>query len=56
MSENKIPNLFEYKYDRTFEYYKPLDEKEAVRGEIGIPRALNMYENYPLWFTIFTNL
>ena len=56
MSENRIPNLFEYKYDRTFDYYTPLGEKEAVRGEIGIPRSLNMYENYPLWFTIFTNL
>ena len=23
---------------------------------VGIPRALNMYENYPFWFTFFTKL
>ena len=26
------------------------------RGTVGIPRALNMYENYPFWFTFFTKL
>ena len=26
------------------------------RGEIGIPRVLNMYENYPFWFILFTRL
>ncbi len=31
-------------------------EKEAIRGEIGIPRVLNMYENYPLWHTFFSDL
>ncbi len=50
------PDLFDYKYKRLFEYYQPLSAKEAVRGEIGIPRALNMYENYPFWFTFFTKL
>ena len=31
--------------------------EEAPRGEIGIPRVLNMYENYPFWFTLlFTEL
>ena len=29
---------------------------EAPRGIIGLPRALNIYENYPLWFTILTKL
>ena len=29
---------------------------EAVRGVVGIPRVLNMYENYPFWFTFFTKL
>ena len=48
-------NLFKYKYDRLFRY-KPLDLKDAPNGEIGIPRVLNMYENYPFWFTLFTNL
>ncbi len=49
------PNLFEYKYERVFDY-TPLDEKTASRGVVGIPRVLNMYENYPLWFTLFTEL
>ncbi|NSA02310.1 putative CoA-substrate-specific enzyme activase [Clostridium beijerinckii] len=53
--ENKLPNLFDYKYKRTFAY-KPLKEEEAKRGVIGIPRVLNMYENYPFWFTLLTNL
>ena len=35
---------------------KPLEEKDAKRGTIGIPRVLNMYEDYPFWFTLFTNL
>ena len=30
--------------------------KKRRRGTIGIPRALNLYENYPLWFTILTEL
>ena len=50
-----IPNLYEYKYNRTFDY-TPLDESEAKRGVIGIPRVLNMYENYPFWHTFFTEL
>lgn len=54
-TENKYPNLIEYKYRRTFDY-EPLDESNAPRGVIGIPRVLNMYENYPLWFTFFTEL
>jgi predicted CoA-substrate-specific enzyme activase len=53
--ENKVPNLFDYKYKRTFNY-KPLKEEEAKRGVIGIPRVLNMYENYPFWFTLLTSL
>ncbi|WP_052462523.1 acyl-CoA dehydratase activase-related protein [Nigerium massiliense] len=52
---SEIPNLMEYKYRRVFRYRRLTDGK-AVRGEIGIPRALNMYENYPLWFTILTSL
>ena len=53
--ENKLPNLYDYKYNRTFNY-KPLKEEEAKRGVIGIPRVLNMYENYPFWFTLLTDL
>jgi len=50
-----LPNLYKYKYERTFDY-KPLKPERAKRGTIGIPRALNMYEDYPFWFTLFTNL
>ncbi len=52
---NHIPNLFEYKYKKLFDY-TPLAEDEAPRGKVGIPRVLNMFENYPLWFTFFTKL
>lgn len=49
------PNLYDYKYKRIFGYRR-LTDKAATRGEIGIPRALGMYEDYPLWFTILTKL
>jgi predicted CoA-substrate-specific enzyme activase len=51
----KTPNLYEYKYKRLFGY-KPLTEEESTRGTIGIPRVLNIYEDYPFWFTFFTEL
>ena len=54
-SVNKLPNLFDYKSERYFGY-TPLDETDAKRGTVGIPRVLNMYENYPFWFTFFTKL
>ena len=55
-AENKeLPNLFKWKYDRLFGY-RPLALADAPLGEVGIPRVLNMYENYPLWFTFFTAL
>ena len=50
-----LPNLVKYKYERTFDYI-PLDATEAKRGTVGIPRVLNMYEDYPFWFTFLTNL
>ena len=49
------PNLYDYKYKRCFAYRR-LTDKNATRGEIGIPRVLNMYENYPFWFTLLTLL
>lgn len=56
-SENKldIPNLYEYKYKKIFDY-KPLDEEKCTRGIVGIPRVLNMYEDYPFWHTFFSEL
>ncbi len=52
---NHLPNLFEYKNQRIFGY-DPLPIDQAPRGQVGIPRVLNMYENYPFWFTFFTKL
>ena len=49
------PNMFEYKRNRIFNY-DPLSPKEASRGIIGIPRSLNIYENYPFWATFFKKL
>lgn len=54
--KESLPNLFAWKYKRLFPYYKPLKAENAPRGDVGIPRVLNMYENYPLWFTFFTEL
>lgn len=51
----KLPDMYEYKYNRVFGY-TPLSEEKATRGVIGIPRVLNMYENYPFWFTFLTRL
>ncbi len=56
VTENsKLPNMYQYKFNRLFNY-EPLSEEKAVRGTIGIPRVLNMYEDYPFWFTFLTNL
>ena len=54
-TESDIPNLYEYKMSRYFGY-EPLSEEKAIRGTVGIPRVLNMYENYPFWFTFFNEL
>ena len=53
--KSEIPNLYEYKYKRLF-HYKPLTKDKASRGSIGIPRVLNIYEDYPFWFTFFSEL
>jgi len=52
---DNIPNLFDYKLNRYFAYPSLTPEK-AKRGIVGIPRVLNMYENYPFWHTFFTEL
>ena len=52
---HNVPNLFEYKLKRLFDY-ESLPANEAPRGVVGIPRVLNMYENYPCWHTFFTSL
>ena len=54
-NKDHVPNLYEYKYKRLFSY-EPLSADKAKRGKVGIPRVLNMFENYPFWFTFFTEL
>ena len=53
--KDEVPNLFAYKQKRLFSY-EPLPEEKAHRGLVGIPRVLNMYENYPFWHIFFTEL
>jgi predicted CoA-substrate-specific enzyme activase len=55
LTENNIPNIYKYKIRRIFGY-RPLRRDQAVRGTVGIPRVLNMYEDYPFWHTFFTKL
>ena len=50
-----VPNMFEYKRERIFDY-ESLPADQAPRGVIGIPRVLNIYENYPFWATFFKKL
>ncbi len=52
-SQNNAINLYEYKRKRLFEQYIPLELEKAPRGVVGIPRVLNMWEDYPFWFYIF---
>lgn len=54
-NKDDIPNLFAFKNKRLFDY-KPLKREEAPRGSVGIPRVLNMYENYPFWAVFFQKL
>lgn len=54
-ASKNIPNLFDYKLKRCFNY-EPLPLEKATRGVVGIPRVLNMYENYPFWHVFFTRL
>jgi predicted CoA-substrate-specific enzyme activase len=51
-----LPNLMDEKYTRLFSNYISLSPNKAPNGVIGLPRVLNMYENYPLWHTFFTEL
>ncbi|WAW15727.1 2-hydroxyacyl-CoA dehydratase [Peptostreptococcus equinus] len=55
IKDNDKINLYKYKYERLFKY-KSLEPKDAKRGVIGVPRVLNMYENYPFWHPFLTHL
>ena len=45
-------NMYEYKL-RLLETYRPV---EGIRGKLGIPIGLNMFELYPFWYRFFTEL
>ncbi len=50
-----IPDLLKFKYD----HLRSLQGKgqgDGSRGKVGIPFGLNMYENLPFWFALFTSL
>lgn len=50
-----MPNIIEEKLKKLFD--RPsLTGEDAPRGKIGIPRVLNMFENYPFWHQFFTEL
>ena len=51
----EAPNLFAAKNDLLFDR-EVLAPEDAPRGTVGLPRALNMYENYPFWHAFFTKL
>lgn len=47
-----LPNLFRYKY----ELLSSLPQYPRIRGSMGIPLVLNMYENLPFWNAFFGEL
>ena len=49
--EDKLPNLYEYKRNLLSAY-----KSKGGKYKIGLPLSLGMYELYPLWHTIFSNL
>lgn len=53
--KSSVPNIYQYKLNKLLKM-EGVGTGNGSRGKIGIPLGLNMYENLPLWFTIFTNL
>lgn len=51
----EVPDLLSEKYQRLLSF-QPLPADKAWRGPIGVPIVLNLYENYPFWFTVLTKL
>lgn len=54
-SKNKIPNLYEYKYDSIINTVKTHQPKK-YRGTVGLPLTLGFYEQLPFWHMLFTTL
>ncbi|MBQ4370589.1 MAG: 2-hydroxyglutaryl-CoA dehydratase, partial [Oscillospiraceae bacterium] len=53
--KEKLPNMYRFKYER-LRALQGMGEGTGARGKIGIPFVLNMYENLPFWFALFTAL
>ena len=51
----ELPDLYNYKY-RKLRSMAGKGFGNGSRGRIGIPFGLNMYENLPFWFELFTRL
>ena len=51
----ELPDLYNYKY-RKLRSMEGKGFGNGSRGRIGIPFGLNMYENLPFWFELFTRL
>ena len=50
-----LPDLMRYKYGKLRALHGK-GQGNGSRGKIGIPFGLNMYENLPFWFELFTRL
>lgn len=50
-----LPNIYRWKYDEIW-HRKSLTPGQAKRGTVGIPRTMNMYEDFPYWHAFFTKL
>ena len=53
--KTEMPDMFHYKYNKL----RAMEGKgtgTGARGCMGIPFGLNMYENLPFWYTLFTKL
>lgn len=55
VNRNKVPNLYEFKYDSILNMTKEGQPKRA-RAKVGFPLALGFYEQLPFWHTLFTKL
>ena len=52
---SRLPDLMRYKYAK-LRSLQGRGQGDGSRGRIGIPFGLNMYENLPFWFELFTRL
>ncbi|RAX58671.1 2-hydroxyglutaryl-CoA dehydratase [Helicobacter monodelphidis] len=53
-----LPNLYEYKLNKlkSLTEYAEYDPPKNIKGKVGIPLALNMYENLPFWHKLLSEL